>query len=70
MKDLNAIMIIGYILISVIALTYALNHSGTYKMVSHCCKTSYSTVDRANESKPWCSSCKKWCEIIEIRETQ
>ena len=74
MKDIAGMMFIGYLCIVVFALHYALNYScSSTKLVSSCCNSEYRTLTRSQNqegAEPYCLTCKKWCELIDIRETK
>ena len=68
MKDIMPSLFIGYLCLVVFAVHHTLYYSGTYKQVSHCCEYNYSVISKGNDHKSWCLNCKKWCEVIEIKE--
>jgi len=62
-------VIIGYVLISMAVVYFCTKPS--FKVVSECCKDSYREVLRADiPTGPnyLCLNCKKWCDLVEIKE--
>ena len=61
-------IVIGYILLSTLAVYFFAKPS--FKLVSTCCESEYKELPRQDGYEPYCLGCKKWCELIEIRETK
>ena len=61
-------IVIGYILLSTLAVYFFAKPS--FKLVSDCCKNEYKELPRRDGYEPYCLECKKWCELIEVKETQ
>ena len=64
-------IIISYFIVAFMAIKYL--GTSDYKLVSMCCKADYRSLTRSQNQEgrePYCLECKKWCELIEIRETQ
>ena len=64
-------LIIGYILISIAAIYFFAKPS--FKLVSSCCKDNYREILRADiRTGPnfLCLNCKKWCDLVEVKETK
>tara|TARA_R100000781_G_C3976887_1_gene92124 strand:+ start:236 stop:445 length:210 start_codon:yes stop_codon:yes gene_type:complete len=60
-------IIISYVILSIMAVYYL--GMPTYILVSKCCKSEYRTLVRSQKQQgqePYCLTCKKWCELIEI----
>ncbi len=73
MKDIMPMMMTGYLCIVVFALHYTFNYSKSYKLVSECCNSDYRILTRSQKQEgqePYCLDCKKWCELIEVKETK
>ena len=61
----------SYFIIAILAVKYM----GTpeYKLVSVCCEADYKSLTRSQKQEgqePYCLECKKWCELIEVKETK
>ena len=61
-------VIITYVLLSMAALYIFAKPS--FKLVSKCCESEYRELPRRDGYEPYCLSCKKWCELKEIRGTE
>ena len=65
-------ILISYFVVAVMAIMYL--GQSEYKVVSMCCESDYRNVIKSKgekiHEKPYCLSCKKWCELIEVKETQ
>ena len=61
-------IIIGYILLSIAAIYLFAKPS--FKLVSKCCEYEYRELPKKDKYAMMCLNCKKWCDLIEIRETQ
>ena len=61
-------IVIGYILLSMAAVYFFTKPS--FKLVSECCKYDYREIPRNQGYDFLCIECKKWCDLIEIKETK
>ena len=64
-------IIIGYILLSILAIYFSAKPS--FKLVSECCKSEYRELPKKLAPDGYailCLNCKKWCDLIEVKEIQ
>ena len=62
-------LIIGYMMLSFVIVYYSAKPS--FKVVSDCCKNEYREILRADRKTGpnfLCLNCKKWCDLVEIKE--
>ena len=59
-------VVIGYVLLSMLAIYLFAKPS--FKLVSECCKYQYKELPKRDGYAMMCLNCKKWCDLIEIRE--
>ena len=59
-------IVIGYILLSILAIYFSTKPS--FKLVSECCNSEYRELPKKDGYAMMCLNCKKWCDLIEIRE--
>tara|TARA_R110002167_G_scaffold188756_1_gene390821 strand:- start:98 stop:313 length:216 start_codon:yes stop_codon:yes gene_type:complete len=38
--------------------------------LSQCCGSSYRYMAKDTKQRPYCLTCKKWCEVIETKEAR
>ena len=60
-------VIITYVLLSMAAVYFFAKPS--FKLVSECCKYEYREMLRHSSYDFLCLECKKWCDLIEVKET-
>tara|TARA_R110001583_G_scaffold138687_1_gene290446 strand:+ start:275 stop:472 length:198 start_codon:yes stop_codon:yes gene_type:complete len=61
-------VIITYVLLSMAAVYFFAKPS--FKLVSECCESQYRELPKKNGYAMYCLNCKKWCDLIEIKETK
>ena len=61
-------VVIGYILLSMI-MVYIFSKP-SFKLVSECCNSEYKELPKKDGYAMMCLNCKKWCDLMEIKETQ
>ena len=58
-------VVIGYVLLSMLAIYLFAKPS--FKLVSECCKYQYKELPKRDGYAMMCLNCKKWCDLIEIK---
>ena len=61
-------VIITYVLLSMAAMYFFGKPS--FKLVSECCESQYREMPKKDGYEPYCLQCKKWCKLIEVKETR
>ena len=61
-------VIIVYIAISALVIYFFAKPS--FKLVSECCKSEYRELPKKDRYAMMCLNCKKWCDLIEVKETK
>ena len=61
-------VIIGYVLLSMLVVYIFAKPS--FKLVSECCKYEYRELPKRDGYAMMCLNCKKWCDLIEVKETK
>ena len=61
-------VIITYVLLSMAAIYFFAKPS--FKLVSECCKSEYRELPKKDGYAMMCLNCKKWCDLIEVKETK
>ena len=61
-------IIMIYIVLSTLAIYYFAKPS--FKLVSKCCQYEYREIPRNEGYDFLCIECKKWCDLIEVKETK
>ena len=59
-------VIIVYILLSMAAVYLFAKPS--FKLVSECCKSEYRELPKKDGYAMMCLDCKKWCDLIEVKD--